>query len=561
MQTSKATPLSRKQINLIFVGLLVVMLLSSLGQMIFSTALPTVVGELDGVSQMLWVSTAFILASTITMPIYGKLSDTVGKKPLLIIAVALFVAGSVVGGLAQNMATLIIARVVQGLGAGGLMVLSQATIASIVPPKERGKYQGPMGAVFGVASVAGPLLGGFFTEHLTWRWGFWLNVPLGILALVAIVFLLREPIQQDGTKGPKVDVLGIMFMSLAVTSLVLWTSWGGRESSNGYAWSSWQILSLIGATAVFAVAFVVAELKASDPVVPMRFFANRDFTLTTIAGLVMGVAMVGAIGYLPTYLQMVHGLDATESGLMMIPMVVGLLIFGVVSGLIASKTSHYKWLPIVGTLIAAVSLFLLSTIEVTTSLTMLGVYLGILGAGLGMSMQMLVLVVQNSFPVTVVGTATASNNFFRQIGSTLGAALVGSIFVGRLTDLITERLAPVIAQMQQSGADVSSLSGGTNSLTPSSVAALPDEIKTPILTSYNDALTPIFLWMVVPMLVAFALLWFVREKPLASELDLGEELELSADGPVFSASDEPTAEEIEFFERELLQTGRTRTIE
>lgn len=515
-------PLSRREVNLVFAGLMVVMLLSSLGQMIFGTALPTIVGELDGVSVQLWVMTAFILASTVTMPVYGKLSDLIGRKPLIIVAVALFVIGSIVGGLAQDMNTLIVARVIQGLGGGGLMILSQATIAAIVPPKERGKYMGPMGAVFGVASVAGPLIGGWFTESLTWRWAFWMNIPLGVLALAAILLLL--PRQQQMSK-PRIDVAGITLMTLATTSLVLFTSWGGVQ----YEWNSPVILGLIAGFAVLTVAFVMVERGAREPIVPLSLFKDKNFSVTTVAGLIIGVGMFGAIGYLPTYMQIVHGLDATASGLLLIPMVGGMLVSSIVSGQIASRTAHYKWMPMAGTLIAGAGLLLLSTMHVGTAIWEVSTFVAVLGIGLGFSMQMLVLIVQNSFPVTIVGTATASNNFFRQIGATLGSAIVGSLFVGRLTDLLAER----VPQLPTSGG------GSMSGFTPGAIAALPDAVRQPILESYNDALTPIFLWITPAMLIAFVLLCFVTEKPLARTLDYGtaEQNAAIAQDPAEAAAD------------------------
>lgn len=502
-----ATPLvptaesTRKRgILLVFAGLMVTMLLASLDQTIFSTALPTIVGELHGVNQMLWVTTAYILASTIMLPVYGKLGDLIGRKGLFIGAISVFIIGSIVGGMAGDMTQLIVGRAIQGLGGGGLMILSQAIIADVVPARERGKYMGIMGGVFALSSVAGPLLGGWFTEGPGWRWGLWMNIPLGVLAIISAVAFLTLP--KGTTSKPRIDFSGMVLLALASTGLVLVSTWGGTT----YAWDSIQILSLITATLVAAVAFVMVERRASEPIMPLHLFRDRNFTLTTIAGLIIGIAMFGALAYLPTYLQMVTGVNATQAGLLMIPMMAALLITSIAAGQLVSRTGRYKFLPIVGTAITAAALFLLSTMTPSLPVWILCAYLAIMGLGLGMCMQILILVVQNSFPLREVGTATASNNYFRQIGASLGSAVVGTLFASRLTTLLAE-------QLPTGGA------GGSNSFTPELVRSLPAAVRNIIIGAYNDALTPVFLVMVPIMLVATALLFFVTEKPLATTLD------------------------------------------
>ncbi|HEU4807250.1 MAG TPA: MDR family MFS transporter, partial [Homoserinimonas sp.] len=431
--TTKAPPArsheSKRGLVLLFIGLMLSMLLASLSQTVLSAAMPTMVGELNGVENMLWIMTAYILASTITMPIYGKLGDLIGRKSLLIAAILLFMAGSVVGALAGDMNVLIIGRVVQGLGGGGLMILAQAIIADVVPARERGKYMGVMGAVFAVSSVAGPLLGGWFTEGIGWRWTFWINIPLGILALFAAVYFLHLPKRDTGKV--KIDGWGMALLAVATTGLVLVASWGGKD----FAWDSTTIIALIVATVIAAVAFVLVERKTAEPIIPLSLFKDRNFNLTTIAGLLTGVGMFGAIGYLPTYLQMTFSADATQAGLLMIPMMGALLITSVVTGSLVSKYGRYKWMPIVGSLIVALGMGLLGTLTPDTPLWLFCLYIAIMGTGLGTSMQILVLIVQNSFPNSQVGTATASNNYFRQIGASLGSAVVGSLFATRLTDL------------------------------------------------------------------------------------------------------------------------------
>jgi len=505
-------PAIKRNILLVFAGLMVTMLLASLDQTIFSTALPTIVGELDGVDHMLWVTTAYILASTIMLPVYGKLGDLIGRKGLFIGAIGLFIAGSIVGGLADNMPWLIAGRAIQGLGGGGLMILSQAIIADVVPARERGKYMGIMGGVFALSSVAGPLLGGWFTEGIGWRWAFWMNIPLGILAIVTAVVFLKLP-KVDHAK-PRIDFTGMGLLALASTCLVLVTTWGGTT----YDWDSLVIIGLIAGFVVTAVAFVMVERRAAEPIMPLHLFKDRNFNLTTIAGLITGIAMFGALAYLPTYLQMVTGVNATEAGLLMIPMMAALLISSIISGQLVSRTGRYKWLPIVGTSIVAVALALMSTMTPTLPIWILCSFLALMGLGLGMSMQILILIVQNSFPVREVGTATASNNYFRQIGASLGAAIVGSLFVARLTDLLAER-------MPAGAAD----GGGSNSFTPAIVRDLPAAVRDVIVGSYNDALTPVFLYMVPLVIVAVILLCFVKEKPLATTIErdiLPESLEI-----------------------------------
>jgi EmrB/QacA subfamily drug resistance transporter len=500
----EADAANKRHVLLIFAGLLVTMLLASLDQTIFSTALPTIVGQLHGVNEQLWVTTAYILASTIMLPVYGKLGDLIGRKGLFIGAISIFILGSIIGGLAGDMTQLIIGRAVQGLGGGGLMILAQAIIADVVPARQRGRYMGVMGGVFALSSVAGPLLGGYFTDGPGWRWGLWMNIPLGILAIASAIAFLHLP---KNTKGrPKVDFAGMALLALASTGIVLTTVWGGSS----YAWNSPEIITLIATTVAIAVAFVFVERRAAEPIMPLHLFKQLNFNLTTAAGLITGIAMFGAIGYLPTYLQMVTGVNATQAGLLLIPLMAGLLITSILSGQFVSKTGRYKALPIIGTVITAVALGLLSTMTPTMPVWQICAYLAIMGIGLGMSMQILILIVQNTFPNSEVGTATASNNYFRQIGASIGTAVVGSLFVANLQNLIASRLP---------NAGGASSGGSLNSFTPEAVQALPTAVKSIIVGAYNDALTPVFLYMVPLLLVAAVLLLFVKEKPLATTID------------------------------------------
>ncbi len=541
--TKPSTPV--QSIKLLFAGLMVTQLLSALNQTVLSSALPTIVGELDGVAHMTWVITAFILAATITMPIYGKLSDLLGRKPLLIAAITIFVAGSIVGALAPDMTTLIIARAIQGLGGGGLMILSQAAIADVIPARDRGKYMGIMGAVFAVSSVAGPLLGGWFTEGPGWRWAFWINLPLGALALVATIVLLNIPRPVLAVR-PKLDYLGMVLISLATTAIVLTVTWGGTQ----YEWTSPTILALSAAALIASVAFVLVEKRAEQPIMPLFLFKDRNFNLTTISALATGVAMFGAIGYTPTYLQMAGGYSATIAGLLMTPMMGFLLISSIVSGIFVSRTGKYKSMPIIGSFILAVGLLLLSTIKADTSIVITCLYLGVIGLGLGMSMQILTLIVQNSFPLRHVGTATASSNYFRQVGATLGSAVVGSVFASRLLRLVSEHLG-------EQGSAV----GDTNSFTPAMLHELPPELLGPIVTAYNEALMPIFLYLVPLAVASGVVLFFLKEKPLATsiERDLAEPLEESAVEFVVHNEEREIAQELAQEEKEAAERAAKKT--
>ncbi|MEV3853255.1 MFS transporter [Streptomyces sp. NPDC050095] len=502
-------------------ALLLGMLLAALDQTIVSTALPTIVSDLGGLEHLSWVVTAYMLAATAATPLWGKLGDQYGRKKLFQLAIAIFLVGSALCGVAQNMPQLIGFRALQGLGGGGLMVLSMAIVGDIVSPRERGKYQGLFGAVFGATSVLGPLLGGLFTEHLSWRWVFYVNLPVGVVALLVIAAALHIPVR---SQKHRIDYLGTFLIASVATCLVLVASLGGTT----WGWGSPEIIGLAVVGVMLAVVFVFVEFRAAEPVLPMKLFRVRTFTLSAIISFVVGFAMFGAMTYLPTFLQVVQGVSPTMSGVHMLPMVIGLLLSSTVSGQIVSRTGRWKVFPVAGTAVTSLGLLLLHNLTENSSTWEMSGYFFVFGLGLGLVMQVLVLIVQNAVPYEDLGVATSGATFFRSIGASFGVAIFGTIFANRLSTKLSSALA---GQQVPPGVSADSLKAD-----PRGIAELPPALRQPVLHAYATSITDVFIYAVPVALLAFALSWFLREDKLRASVTAPDTTQTLASNPVERSS-------------------------
>ncbi|HEY1488798.1 MAG TPA: MDR family MFS transporter [Micromonosporaceae bacterium] len=480
--------LSHRQILLLMGGLMTGMLLAALDQTIVGTALPTIVGKLGGINHYSWVVTAYLLASTASTPLYGKISDLYGRRPVLIFAIVTFMIGSLAAGASQNMTELIAFRGVQGLGAGGLMTLAFTIVSDVVAPRDRGRYMGIFGAVFGLSSVAGPLVGGYFAEH-NWRWIFYINVPLAILAVIVCSMVLR--LVPHTRRDHKIDYLGAVFMVGSVVSLLIALSFGG--STAAWAWSSGRIIGLFVAAIVLGAIFLFIESRADEPILPLRLFKRRTFAISNAATFVLGFAMFGSIIFIPLYLQDVKGESPTKSGLLMLPMMVGIIATSIASGQMISRLGRYKWFPVAGTALMAAGLLFFTQLHVNTPLWQAFIYMFVVGVGLGSAMQPLVLAVQNDLDLKDMGAGTATATFFRSLGGAVGVAALGAV--------LTNKLAGV--------------GGGHVSInSPASIQALSPAAKAIVQHLFTDALHPIFLTAGLVTLIAVALSLAMPDKEL-----------------------------------------------
>ncbi|MEU6982357.1 MDR family MFS transporter [Streptomyces sp. NPDC046324] len=524
--TSEAAPappaagppvLDSRRRNIVFGTIMLGVLLAALDQTIVGTALPTIVSDLGGAAHMSWVVTSYLLAETVATVLVGKFGDLFGRKVIFQISAIVFITGSFLCGLATNMTLLIVWRGLQGIGAGGLMVTSMALIADVIPLRDRGKYQGAIGAVFGVSTVIGPLLGGLFTDHLTWRWAFYVNVPIAILVVIAAARTI--PSVRSASK-PVIDYAGIALVAAGSSALILATSWGGNE----YAWGSGVIIGLFAGGLIALALFCWVETRAAEPMLPMRLFANPVFTVCSVLSFVVGFAMLGSMTFLPSYLQYVDGDSATVSGIRTLPMVVGLLIASIYSGNVVSKTGTYRIFPIVGCLVMGVGLFLLSLMDTGTSAWLESLYMFVLGVGIGLCMQVLTIAVQNTVEYADLGTATSGVTFFRTLGSSFGTAVFGTIYANSLKPNLAQGVEEAAA-VAGPAMDPSAIAAASQS--PDGVHGLPDEVAAPIVQAYADTLHTVFLWTVPVAAIGFVVALFLKQVTLrdtarASAPDMGE---------------------------------------
>ncbi|WP_232663484.1 MDR family MFS transporter [Pseudonocardia sp. TRM90224] len=487
---------TRREIYTAMSGLMIAMLLAMLDNTIVGTAMPTIVGELGGLEHLSWVVTAYALATAVTTPVWAKIGDLYGRKGIFMGAIVVFLIGSALTGMAQDMGQLIGFRAVQGIGAGGLMVGAMAIIGDLVPPRDRGRYQGLMAAVMPLAFIGGPLLGGFLTDNLSWRWAFYVNIPLGVLALVVIWFTMNLPTVR---REASIDWKGAGLLAVAISSLTLLTSWGGNQ----YAWGSWQIIGLGLLAVVATILFVRVERRVAEPILSLDLFRNRSFSAATVLSFLTGFAMFGAVTYLPQFQQIVQGASATSSGLLLLPLMGGMLITSLLGGQFVSRTGRYRILLIGGSLLMAAGLGLLSTMGLATTQLTSSLFMVVLGIGMGLLMQTTMLVMQNSVAQRDIGAASGASTLFRTIGGSLGVSLLGVFYTSRVADTLGQRL----------GADEgAALAGGQ--LTPAMLDGLPAFVRDAYQSAVTSGVTTAFIWAAAVALVAVIAAYLVREIPL-----------------------------------------------
>ncbi len=511
-------PGRRREVMIILPPLLLAIMLAMLDNMIVGTAMPHIVGELGGLSRLSWVVTAYVLGTTVSTPLWGKIGDLYGRKNIFLTSIVIFLIGSALSGMSQNMDQLIGFRALQGLGAGGLMVGAMAIIGDLVPPRERGRYQGLMAGVMALAMIAGPLAGGFITDNLNWRWAFYVNLPLGGVALAWLWLRLHLPKYRT---EHRIDWLGAALLSVGITALVLITTWGGGQ----YAWGSWQILALAGLAVVTLLAFALVERRVAEPILSLDLFRNRNFAVVSAIGFLLGFAMFGAINFLPLYQQTVQGSSATNSGLLLLPMMFSMMVVSIFVGQVITRTGRYKMFPVVGGVGMTAGMVMLSTLDMTTSKFMLAVFMSVLGLGMGFLMQTTMLIAQNSVEQKDIGVASSSAAFFRSIGGSFGVSLFGAIFVRRLhDDLSSSALGP---------AGAAQFTGGGGHVDPAGLKLLPPSVSEALFHGISTALSHVFVWAIPFAAVIAVLAVLIKEIPLrgGAPAPIGESARESDEAP------------------------------